>query len=183
MYKLLVALVILVFSTYDEAFGAQALSKARGQNKNTVVDELLFDLTDESFTQFDFKNFEEIYYFFEKSGADQTTRQFLSYFRNQSEVYVFSKLALKEAQQLDIKADPELLDRLLKDFKFPKDLQKKEYLKNEIQNLLDISELIKVKERQFSQRQAVMTWLAVLKRKYSFSWKSNEFKNSVSLGI
>lgn len=178
MRWLLLIFVFFIFFAREESFGARAQAKSEGPGKNIIVDELLFDMTDESYTQFDFKNFEEVYHVFEKLGADPTTRQFLSYFRNHSEVYVFSKLALKEAQQLEIKADPEQIERLFKDLKSPKD-----HFKKELQNLLDVSELIKVKERQLSQRQAVITWLAVLKRKYSFSWKSNEFKNRVSLGI
>lgn len=144
-----------------------------------VVDELLFDLNGDGQTAYDFKIFEDV----AKPMERYFSASVLKEFQGSAEFYLFSCLALHEADQLDIQADPEKVELFLQSYKFPDNAKKAEAIKVEIRKLFRVAELVTIKERQLQSRQAIITWLVVLKRKYSLGWKSNDFKSRIAFGI
>lgn len=144
-----------------------------------TVDELLFDMGGDGRTMYDFKNFEEV----SKSMEKFFSPTLLKSFDNNAEFYLFSCLALREVDQLDIQADSTVVERFIQNYKFSENSKKTESLKNEIRALFRVAEIATIKERQLQNRQAIITWLVVLKRKYSLGWKSNDFKSRISFGI
>lgn len=167
----------LLFSVLSFALTAPAAQKPAAEI--VVVDELLFDLNGEGKTNYDFKIFEEIIKPLERYFAPSVVKSF----QDKAEFYVFSCLALKEAEQLDIQADPEVVERFLQTYRFPENGKKAEVVKSEIEKLFRVAELVTIKERQLSSRQAITAWLVVLKRKYSLGWKANDFKSRTAFGI
>ncbi|AZZ37165.1 hypothetical protein CIK05_10315 [Bdellovibrio sp. qaytius] len=145
----------------------------------TTVDELLFDMGGDGRTNFDFKIFEEVSKSMEKYFSSVVVKSF----ENNEEFYLFSCLALREADQLDIQADPEKVERFLQSYKFPDNSKKAEAMRNELKTLFRVAELVTIKERQLQNRPAIIAWLVVLKRKYSLGWKSNDFKSRIRFGI
>ena len=144
-----------------------------------TVDELVFDMNGEGRTNYDFKIFEEV----SKPMERYFSPNVLKSFEDSAEFYLFSSLALREADQLDIQADPEVVERFLQSYKFPDNPKKAEALKNEIKRTFRVAEIVTIKERQLQNRQAIIAWLVVLKRKYSLGWKSNDFKSRIRFGI
>lgn len=144
-----------------------------------TVDELLFDMNGDGRTNYDFKIFEEV----SKSMERYFSSNVLKSFEDNAEFYLFSCLALREADQLDIQADPQVVEHFLQNYKFPDNAKKAEAMKNEIKRLFRVAEIVTIKERQLQNRQAIITWLVVLKRKYSLGWKSNDFKSRIRFGI
>lgn len=144
-----------------------------------IVDELLFDLNGQGQTNHDFKIFEDLLKPMDRFFAESVRKSFES----NAEFYLFSCLALREAEQLDIKADPEVVERFLQTYHFSDHAKKAEEVKKEIEKLFRVAELVTIKERQLAHRQAIIAWLVVLKRKYSLGWKSNDFKSRIAFGI
>lgn len=159
------------------AVSASAAQKPAGTL--VVVDELLFDLNGEGQTNYDYKIFEEILKPMERFFSEALRNSFQS----NSEFYLFSCLALREAEQLDIQANPEAMEGFLQSYRFPENTKKAEATKKEIEKMFRVAELVTIKERQLQNRQAIIAWLVVLKRKYSLGWKSNDFKSRVAFGI
>lgn len=166
--------IIVLFLNSPVSFAAQ-----KPAEQLVLVDELLFDLNGEGVTRYDLRVFEEVV----KEMQGSFSSVIIKSFQNNAEFFVFSSLALREAEQLDIQADKEKVARFLESFRFPEDNKKNEDLRQQIKNLFRVAELVMIKERQLQNRQAVITWLVVLKRKYSLGWKSNDFKNRVGFGI
>lgn len=144
-----------------------------------TVDELLFDMSGDGRTNYDFKIFEDV----SKSMERYFSPSVLKSFEDSAEFYLFSCLALREADQLDIQADPQVVERYLQNYKFPENAKKAEAMKNEIRRLFRVAEIVTIKERQLQNRQVMVAWLVVLKRKYSLGWKSNDFKSRIRFGI
>lgn len=144
-----------------------------------VVDELIFDLNGEAQTNYDFKIFEDLLKPMDRFFAESVRKSF----ETNAEFYLFSCLALREADQLDIQADPEVVERFLQTYRFPENSKKAANIKKEIEKLFRVAELVTIKERQLANRQAIIAWLVVLKRKYSLGWKSNDFKSRIAFGI
>lgn len=144
-----------------------------------TVDELLFDMGGDGRTAYDFKIFEEV----SKSMEKLFSPVVLKSFEDSAEFYLFSCLALREADQLDIQADSAVVRAFLENYKFPENAKKAESMKNEIKRLFQVSEIVTIKERQLQSRTAIVAWLVVLKRKYSLGWKSNDFKSRIRFGI
>jgi hypothetical protein len=144
-----------------------------------VVDELLFDLNGEGETSYDFKIFEDVSKPMERFFAEDVRKSF----QTSAEFYLFSCLALKEAEQLDIQANPEVVERFMQSYRYPENSKKAEQTKKEIEKLFRVAELVTIKERQLQNRQALVAWLVVLKRKYSLGWKSNDFKSRIGFAI
>lgn len=144
-----------------------------------TVDELLFDMNGDGRTNYDFKIFEDV----SKSMERFFSATVLKSFEDSAEFYLFSSLALREADQLDIQADPEVVERYMQNYKYPENGKKAEAVKNEIQRMFRVAEIVTIKERQLQNRQAIIAWLVVLKRKYSLGWKSNDFKSRIRFGI
>ncbi len=144
-----------------------------------TVDELLFDMSGDGQTNYDFKIFEEVSKPMEKFFSQAVLKSF----ETSEEFYLFSCLALREAEQLDIQADPEVVERFLQTYKFPENAKKAAAMRNEIETLFRVAEITTIKERQLQNRQAMIAWLVVLKRKYSLGWKSNDFKSRIRFGI
>lgn len=144
-----------------------------------VIDELLFDLNGEGQTNYDFKIFEDVSKTMEKFFAEDVRKSF----ETSAEFYLFTCLALKEAEQLDIQANPEVVERFLQNYKYPENSKKAELTKKEIEKLFRVAELVAIKGRQLQNRQALVAWLSVLKRKYSLGWKSNDFKSRIGFAI
>ena len=156
---------------------AQAAQKPSGAV--VTVDELLFDMSGDGQTNYDFKIFEEVSKPIEKFFSQAVFKSF----ETSEEFYLFSCLALREADQLDIQADPEVVERYLQTYKFPENAKKAAAMKTEIETLFRIAEITTIKERQLQNRPAIIAWLVVLKRKYSLGWKSNDFKSRIRFGI
>jgi hypothetical protein len=165
---------LMAFMISVSAYAAQKPAEAI-----VVVDELLFDLNGEGVTNYDFKIFEEVSRPLERYFSDQI----ISAFQNKAEFYVFCSLALREADQLDIQADTERVQQFIQNFRESENSKKAEAQRNEIRRLFRVAEIVSIKERQLQNRQAIITWLHVLKRKYTLGWKSNDFKNRIQLGI
>lgn len=144
-----------------------------------LVDELLFDLNGEGRTNYDFKIFEEVFRSMDRFYSESVRKSF----QNEAEFYLFTCLALREAEQLDIQANPEVVERFMQSYRYPENLKKADLVKKEIENVFRVAELVTIKERQLQNRQAIASWLTVLKRKYSLGWKSNDFKNRIAFGI
>lgn len=159
------------------ATSAQAAQKP--QDTVVMVDELLFDLNGAGQTNYDFKIFEDLSKPMERFFAESVRKSF----ENNAEFYLFSCLALREAEQLDIQANPEVIEHFMQAYRFPDNAKKAENVKKEIEKLFRVAELVTIKERQLSNRQAIIAWLMVLKRKYSLGWKSNDFKSRIAFGI
>lgn len=160
-------------------FSTAALAAQKPVGTVIVVDELLFDLSGEGQTNYDFKIFEEVSRSMDKHFSENVRKSF----QNNEEFYLFSVLALREAEQLDIQANPEVVERFLQSYHFSENTKKAEQTKLEIEKLFRVAELTTIKERQLQNRQAISAWLVVLKRKYSLGWKSNDFKSRIALGI
>lgn len=169
--------LFLVFLTFFSFQFTQAAQKPTGVV--VTVDELLFDMNGNGLTRYDFKIFEEVLKPMEKFFSASV----LNSFETNEEIYLFSRLALREADQLDLQANPEVVERYLQNYKFPENSQKAAALKNEIETLFRVAEITTIKERQLQNRQAVIAWLVVLKRKYSLGWKSDDFKSRIRFGI
>lgn len=166
-------LLVLFFANVD----VYAAQKPLGTI--VVVDELLFDLNGEGETNYDFKVFESVVKPMERFFSESVRKSFQS----NAEFYLFSCLALREAEQLDIQANPEVVERFLQTYRYPENAKKAEITKKEIEKLFRVAELVTIKERQLQNRQAIVAWLVVLKRKYSLGWKSNDFKSRIAFGI
>lgn len=161
-------------------FTVQVSQSAQKPSAGVVtVDELLFDMNGDGRTNYDFKIFEEV----SKSMERFFSPNVLKSFEDSAEFYLFSSLALREADQLDIQADSEIVERYLQNYKYPDNAKKAEAVKNEIQRMFRVAEIVTIKERQLQNRQAIIAWLVVLKRKYSLGWKSNDFKSRIRFGI
>jgi len=172
MFRLFLALFTLVVFQFSQA--AQKPSA-----EVVVVDELLFDMNGDGRTNYDFKIFEDV----SKSMERFFSPSVLKSFEDSAEFYLFSSLALREADQLDIQADPEIVERYIQNYRYPDNAKKAEAVKNEIQRMFRVAEIVTIKERQLQNRQAIISWLVVLKRKYSLGWKSNDFKSRIRFGI
>lgn len=146
---------------------------------SVVVNELLFDLNKEAQTEYDFKTYKEV----SDSIGNLFPQSFSKLFKNEAEQFVFTRLAYKEAEQLDIQADQNKVDHFIQNYKFNGSVKKNEMIKNEIKSLFRVSAMVAIKERQLQSRQSLSSWLQVLKRKYSLGWKSNDFKSRIDLGI
>lgn len=169
--RLLFVSLLLVVSS------AQAAQKPQGTV--VMVDELLFDLNGEGQTNYDFKIFEDLLKPMDRFFVESVRKSF----ETNAEFYLFSCLALREAEQLDIQANPEVVERFMQTYRYPENAKKAENVKKEIEKLFRVAELITIKERQLANRQAIIAWLVVLKRKYSLGWKSNDFKSRIAFGI
>lgn len=172
--------VLLIVSLFGfEILAAPVKPSGPPKDEMVVVDELLFDVNGEGVTRYDYKIFDELAKSVERYFAPAVIKSF----NNSAEFYVFCSLALREADELDIKSDPAKVERFIQDYKFSDNPKKAEATKNEIQKIFKVAELITIKERQLQNRQTIIAWLVVLKRKYSLGWKSNDFKNRITFGI
>ena len=167
----------LLFVSLLIASSLQAAQKPQGTV--VLVDELLFDLNGRGQTSYDFKIFEDLIKPMDRFFAESVRKSF----ETNAEFYLFSCLALREAEQLDIQADQEVVERFMQTYRFPDNAKKAENVKKEIEKLFRVAELVTIKERQLANRQAIIAWLVVLKRKYSLGWKSNDFKSRIAFGI
>lgn len=173
-------MLIRLFLVSFILISAQLVQAAQKPSAGIItVDELLFDMNGDGRTNYDFKIFEDV----SKSMERFFSPNVLKSFEDSAEFYLFSSLALREADQLDIQADSEIVERYLQNYKYPDNSKKAEAVKNEIQRMFRIAEIVTIKERQLQNRQAIIAWLVVLKRKYSLGWKSNDFKSRIRFGI
>jgi len=169
-----------IFLVLSILFSFQFTTAAQKPSAGIVtVDELLFDMGGDGRTTYDFKNFEEV----SKSMEKFFSPVVLKSLETNEEFYLFSCLALREADQLDIQADAIIVERFIQSYKFSDNAKKAESLKSEIRSLFRVAEIVTIKERQLQNRPAMVAWLVVLKRKYSLGWKSNDFKSRIRFGI
>lgn len=174
-----IRLVVVFLSLFGLLFSSVTAAAQKPKGTIILVDELLFDLNGDGVTSYDYKIFEDVF----KSVAPSFSESVGKSFTNTAEFFVFYCLALREAGQLDVNADAETVENFIKSYRFSSDTIKKENEKAVIENLFRVVELTTIKDRQLQSRQAMMAWLAVLKRKYSLNWKSDDFKNRITFGI
>ena len=148
-----------------------------------VIEELLFDMNGAGKTTYDFKIYKDVFPMVQKIFP----APFFQLFQNEAESFVYTRLAAKEAEQLDVQADKNAEEQFIKDYKFgdnsKKNEAKNEAMKEEIRTLFQAAAITEIKQHQLDNRQALGAWLQVLKRKYSLVWKSNEFKNRIGFGL
>lgn len=175
--KTSICLVTLFWSIY-------AHSAVVPKQQVDVVNEVLFRLDDYVATDYDRDVFNYVYpaveEYLPKSFLDLVKTSVIS----KNDLFVMSRLVGLEAQQLDVDIDEDKLARVntkLKKNSFG--AEKNIYLKNETLLLLQVVEFSEIKKTQFQEKNALLAWLQVLKRKYALAWKSNEFKDSNKIGL
>lgn len=159
-------------------FTGGTVKSAPVKSELVVVNEMLFDIGGEAFTEYDYKLYKEVDAKFsqEQLSGELFSQKVKSLMRNDSEMFLFTRLVYKEAQQLEVNAPVEKQTKLTH-------VVVGEAAKNETLMLAQVSEYIGLKERLWSDRAALLSWLQVLKRKYDLNWKSYDFKKRTELGL
>lgn len=138
------------------------------------IQEMLFDINGAAMTTYDFKLFSEEY-IKTKIFLPETFQSFL---KTSEDQFLVLKLVQKEAEQLGLDYDSDQLSQITKTHHKieERDLE-------EIKSQLKTMNLLGLKQKQLQDRQTVLAWLQVLKRKYLLNVKSEDFKAKLSIRI
>lgn len=146
------------------AFIFLTITSFKSAHALTTVNQLLFEANGEAATLYDFKIFLKTK---EALKMRDALTQFVS---SPQEDFVVFILTLNEAKNLEIQADES-------------EKQKKEFTDKEIQSMADqiyqVKSLLAIKDKQLLSKERLNAWLDVLKRKYAFVVKSNDYKTSL----
>ena len=138
------------------------------------VQEMLFDINGAAVTTYDFKIFNEEY----AKTEIFLPETFQSLFKTSEDQFLVLKLVQKEAEQLGLDYDTEQYSQITKT-QHKLDARDLEEIKSQLKTI----NLLGLKQKQLQDRQTVLAWLQILKRKYLLNVKSEDFKAKLSIRI
>ncbi len=169
-------LLVCLLELSQFAFGQIDKTNSSHPTITKSVIDILFDLNGEAVTSKDLKDFESI----QQIGKKNCYSPFLLKFKNIEGQFLLIKLASQEALELEIEADKSDLSRYIEDLRGHQTLAlHSDKLVSVIKSYCQASQLLKIKEKNLQNDEALNAWLNVLKRKFSVSIKSNEFNQSL----
>jgi len=180
MIKSIKALVFVLFVILRSHAVEQQSSDYKSAIEIIKVQEMLFDISGEAMTSYDFKIFKEVF-----MKTDHILPSIiLSYMPSMEDRFLILKLAYKEADQLGLEYDQALFSEVVHKVKNGgMDKENSERLDVEIKLQLRAMALLTIKEKQFQDKNTMLSWMQVLKRKYLMNVKSEDFKNKLSFRI
>jgi len=170
--------ILLAFKLLASETGVELshVSKTTVAKNSDVVkiQEMLFDINGAAMTTYDFKLFNEEY----AKTKIFLPETFQGLFKTGEDQFLVLKLVQKEAEQLGLDYDSEQYNQITK---VHHKLDARDL--DEIKSQLKTMNLLGLKQKQLQDRQTVLAWLQVLKRKYLLNVKSEDFKAKLSIRI